>query len=609
MTAILAVLQYTVAAAFVLLGLAATLDAVQRRERPRVYLAIALVLFSLVPVIARVQAALPAPSTALVNVSILAFLGCGYGILLFRSCFIPLSRTQHLLAAALVVAAVAFTLVAGLPPSSRLPGPYQQLVADVLILAWVVLVGDPIVRFWLASRDHPPVQRARLRGLSLAFAVLIAILLVGSVAGNRLQNVPAQIVTQLIALALVPMLYASLAQPGQLSRQWRALEQDELQQAIRDLLVFSPDRATAAARAVGWAARLVGADAAFIIDVDGQPLATQGMSPAQVEAVSEAWRDAPDVDEFSGRGVLRQPAILIGLHLSDGLGLLGALPGPFTPVFGAYEAGQLGGYASAVAAGLDRVRMTERLAAMERAKGQFLNLASHELRGPVAIIRGYMSMLERGTLGPLNESGLQAVRVMSAKATEMNALIEQMLDAARLEEGRLQLRLRPVEVRSVVERAVDLIRPLGDADHPIVVEAPDERLTIPMDAERVQTILTNLIDNAIKYSPGGGPVECRITVGDGSVLIAVHDHGVGIAADDLPRLFSRFGRVSSDATRHIPGIGLGLYLARELARLHGGDLTADSRVGKGSTFTLTLPTSEADRPEQNGLAAEVAGGG
>jgi signal transduction histidine kinase len=609
MTTLLAILQYTVAAAFVLLGLSTAVEAFQHRERARINLAVGLVLFSLVPAIGRVQAATGTRSVVLQNLSVLAFLGSGYCILLFRTCFIPLGRTRLLAVTGGVAAAALLAVVAGLPPHSRLPPQFQGLVADVLILTWVALVGEPIIRFWLASRGRPAVQRARLRGLSVAFAVLIAILLVGTVAGNRVASTEAQLVTQVIALAMVPVLYSSLSQPGQLRRQWRASEQDELQAAIKDLLVFNPDRAAAADRAVRWAARLVGADAAFILDRDGQPLAQVGMSPGLVSTVSATWLEEPEVEAFLRRGVIPEPAIVIGLPMDGGWGLLGALPVPFTPVFGAFEVGQLRGYASVVAAALERIRMTERLTAMERAKGQFLNLASHELRGPVAIIRGYMSMLERGTLGPLNQAGLRAVQVMSAKALEMNSLIEQMLDAARLEEGRLQLRLRPVEVRTVVERALDVMRPLAGEAHPLLLSMDRQPLAVAVDVERIQTILTNLVDNAIKYSPAGGPVECRVTGTDESVLIAVRDHGVGIAPDDLPRLFSRFSRISTEATRHIPGIGLGLYLARELARLHEGDISVESAPGGGSTFVLTLPLDGAvDRPAAPEVAGEVAGG-
>ncbi|HEY7200194.1 MAG TPA: hypothetical protein VIC57_08285, partial [Candidatus Dormibacteraeota bacterium] len=340
MNAVLTVLQYTVAAAFLLLAITAIVDALQHRERARTYLALSLFCFSLVPAIGLVQTALRTRSTALTYITVLAFLGSGCGILLFRSCFIALSRRAAALAGGAVLVSVLLVAVFGLPPKSRLPLGAQPLVSDFLILTWVGLVGEPIVRFWLASRDRPPVQRARLRGLSVAFAVLIAILLVGTVAGSRLQSPEARLVTQLIALAMVPVLYGSLAQPGLMGRQWAVSEQGELQQAIKDLLVFSPDRETAAARAVRWASRLVGADAAFILDVDGRPLAQVGMPSPALADVAAAWSRTHDADGPSLRRLLPEPAILLALPVEDSVGLLGALPGPFTPVFGAYEVGQ-----------------------------------------------------------------------------------------------------------------------------------------------------------------------------------------------------------------------------------------------------------------------------
>jgi signal transduction histidine kinase len=593
MTTVISALQYAVAAAFLLLGLSASVDAARHRDRPRIYLALGLVLFSLVPTLGLVHSAAGGSSAALQLLAVLAFLGSGSCIFLFRTCFVPIGRPGRLVAAALPIGAALLAGLAGLPPHSRLPGPLQGLPAEVLILTWVALIGEPAIRFWLAARDRPAVERRRLRGLSAAFAVLVAILLVGTVAGSSVLSVEAQIVMQVAALAMVPILYRSLGQPGRLPRRPGRDELDEPQQAIRDLLVFSPDRATAARRAVHWAARLVGADAAFILDRDGQPLAQIGMPPALLSSVSGAWQSAPGVPALSRHGVLPRSAILLALPMSEGPGLLGALPGPFTSVFGTDEVGQLRGYAFAVAASLERVEMTERLTAMERTKGEFLNLASHELRGPVAIIRGYLAMLERGTLGPLNQAGVRAVHVMSVKAVEMHGLIEQMLDAARLEEGQLQLNLRPRDVETVVERALDTMRLLTDDAHPLVLRRDGLPLSIPMDTERVQTILTNLIGNAIKYSPAGGAVDCCVSATDTSVQIAVRDRGIGIADADLPLLFARFGRISTEATKDIPGVGLGLYLARELARLHGGDITVESRPGVGSTFVLALPRAES----------------
>jgi signal transduction histidine kinase len=362
----------------------------------------------------------------------------------------------------------------------------------------------------------------------------------------------------------------------------------DVRRAIDDLLAFSPDRAIAAERAVRWAVRLAGADTAFILDRDGRPLAELGMPSKHLVAATAAWLAEPDVAAFARSGVLDQPAVLLVLRMTGGDGLLAI--GPGHSLTASARAG-LQDYAAALATSLERIEMTERIRAVEQAKSQFLNLASHELRAPVAIMRGYIAMLERGTFGPLNEAGKHAAGVMSAKALEMHSLIEQMLEAARLEEGRLQPHLQPCDVRRVVVHSLDAMRPFADAAHPLVLSAPADPLVIAIDPERVQTILTNLIDNAIKYSPAGGPVECELRTTDDAVLISVRDHGIGIAPANAPRLFNRFGRITSEATQGIPGIGLGLYLARELARLHEGDLTFVSRPGAGSTFVLALPRS------------------
>lgn len=266
---------------------------------------------------------------------------------------------------------------------------------------------------------------------------------------------------------------------------------------------------------------------------------------------------------------------------------------PFTPIFGSDELDRLEEYSTAIAAGLDRAVVTERIAAMERVKTQFLNLASHELRGPLTVIRGYVAMLDQGALGELNDLGKMAASVLTAKVVEMNALVEQMIDAARLEEGRVQLNLEPVDLGEVAGQAVDMVRPLLDEKHAIQVELPRRPVAVCVDRWRTQTILGNLLDNAIKYSPGGGDIRCQVVGRNGHGEVRVHDHGLGIAAADLPHLFTRFGRLTGADRSHIGGTGLGLHLSRELARLQRGDLTVESRLGKGSTFILSVPLAEA----------------
>jgi signal transduction histidine kinase len=219
-------------------------------------------------------------------------------------------------------------------------------------------------------------------------------------------------------------------------------------------------------------------------------------------------------------------------------------------------------------------------------------VASHELRGPLGVVSGYVSMVQDGSFGAMDSVDMRRVApVILQKVTEMNTLVNEMLDTARLEESRLTLSLTSVDLGEVVQRAVDAVTPLATAKHEIIYARPRNPVAVVADPVRVAIVVTNLLQNAVKYSPGGGVVQCFVSVDDDShnALVSVWDHGLGIAEGDMPRLFSRFGRLVTRENSNIPGTGLGLYLARELARLHGGDITVRSAPGSGSAFTLVLP--------------------
>jgi signal transduction histidine kinase len=234
----------------------------------------------------------------------------------------------------------------------------------------------------------------------------------------------------------------------------------------------------------------------------------------------------------------------------------------------------------------------ERMAQVERVKSEFLRLASHELRGPLSVLSGYLSMVDDGSVPP---EGLRRVLpVLITKVGEMNRLVDQMLETARLEDGRLRLEREPADLVTLLREAVTTTLPLGAPRHEVVVETQGA-VPVHVDSGRIVTVLANLVGNAVKYSPGGGEVRCSVAAdGDGHVLVRISDHGIGIASTDLPRLFTRFGRVVTRENSHIAGTGLGLYLSRELARMHGGDITVESSPGRGSVFTLRLPVSDVD---------------
>jgi signal transduction histidine kinase len=180
--------------------------------------------------------------------------------------------------------------------------------------------------------------------------------------------------------------------------------------------------------------------------------------------------------------------------------------------------------------------------------------------------------------------------ILSQKVDEMSSLVEQMLEVARLEEGRTNLKFVESDLRDLVRDAVAEARRLtAGSAHRIESDVPEQPVRATVDGRRFGTILTNLLSNAIKYSPEGGLIRCSLQVRHGKAVVKVSDQGLGIEAEHMDRLFTRFGRIITPLTSGIPGTGLGLFLSRELARLHGGDITVTSEPGKGSEFTFTLP--------------------
>jgi PAS domain S-box-containing protein len=234
---------------------------------------------------------------------------------------------------------------------------------------------------------------------------------------------------------------------------------------------------------------------------------------------------------------------------------------------------------------------SRRMAQLESNKTEFLNLASHELRGPLVVARGYFSLLEDGSLTP--EKFLEVAPLVSAKLAQMEVLVRQMLETARLESDQLDLSIEAVELGSVVEDQLRVVEPLlGDA-HTLDVDLPEEEVTVWGDRTRLGAVILNLVDNAIKYSPGGGLIQVLLTIGGDRAFVSVRDHGLGISPENMHRLFTRFGRIDNPEARHIGGTGLGLYLSREIARRHGGDILVESIAKAGSRFTLSLPLESA----------------
>ncbi len=238
----------------------------------------------------------------------------------------------------------------------------------------------------------------------------------------------------------------------------------------------------------------------------------------------------------------------------------------------------------------------------EEIKSTFTSIISHELKTPVALIKGYAQTLARPDAAWDGETARQSLTIIEEEADRLEALINNLLDVSRIQAGGLQLDYHDVNLPHLVSKVADAYR-TQTQEHRFEVDFPMSMPTIWADEERLRQVLTNLIGNAIKYSPGGGVIRIGgwndADKGDARVILYVADQGIGIPADDLPYIFDRFYRVDSSLRRSTAGAGLGLFLCKAIVDAHSGDIWVRSEVGKGTTFFVSLPV------EPHGLAVET----
>jgi two-component system, OmpR family, phosphate regulon sensor histidine kinase PhoR len=234
---------------------------------------------------------------------------------------------------------------------------------------------------------------------------------------------------------------------------------------------------------------------------------------------------------------------------------------------------------------LSRQRQTE---AMRR---DFISNVSHELRTPLAALKALTETLQGGAL----EDPPAARRFLEQMETEVDSLslmVSELLELSRIESGRVPLNMAPTPPKEIVLPAVERLRLQAErASLSLTVECPDDLPMVLADATRIQQVLVNLLHNAIKFTPTGGQVAVRVSQDERAVRFVVSDSGIGIAAEDLPRIFERFYK--ADRSRASSGTGLGLAIARHLVEAHGGRIWAESKVGEGSSFYFTIPVVEA----------------
>jgi signal transduction histidine kinase len=255
------------------------------------------------------------------------------------------------------------------------------------------------------------------------------------------------------------------------------------------------------------------------------------------------------------------------------------------------------------------VRAKEQAEAASRAKSEFLANMSHELRTPLNAIIGFAEIIKTKMFGSARDRYAEYAGDILDSGNHLLALINDILNLAKLEAGKFQLQEHEVDLAAAVEACIALLEPQAREGGVVLSAALDpEALLVRADERRLRQILINLLSNAVKFTPEGGSVRVTSVRRSSGLAISVSDTGHGIAPEDIPKVLSPFGQVESKVRRKQEGTGLGLPLARELVELHGGTLTIDSKLNAGTTVTILLPVSRMiAAPSSQASVATAAG--
>ena len=293
-----------------------------------------------------------------------------------------------------------------------------------------------------------------------------------------------------------------------------------------------------------------------------------------------------DAYQFEKRFVRKDGGIVWGLlnatAVKDERGVIQAVIGQVQDITARKEAER----ASEAALQAQQAAIAE-LERLNQSKSRFLSTISHEFRTPLTAIIGYSELLASNVSNP---AIAEDAAIIHREASRLNRLVDDILFVDRVDAGHMSLKMISVDINALIRDVVATFRPLTDS-HRFPLDLDPSLRPIDGDRDRLAQAITNLVSNAVKYSPAGGTVAITTRNDGDDVVISVRDEGIGVAKEDLSRIFDRFERVETGIAGRIAGTGLGLSIVQEIASLHGGRLWADSELGLGSTFHLAIPAS------------------
>lgn len=365
----------------------------------------------------------------------------------------------------------------------------------------------------------------------------------------------------------------------------RRVEELTLLQEIDRQLNETLDFGKVMALTLDWAIKLSQAENGAIALIDLEEGATQivaqvGETPAGVRSILNGAKDIKEEGRLA-LPIQREGRVIgvIALDRQDGR--------PFNREAQSF-AYRLADHA---AISIENARLYEDVRRANEAKNEFVSVMTHELRVPMTSIKGYAEMI--GMVGELTEQQQNFVEIIRSNVERMSVQVSDLSDIARIESGRLNIEVEDgVDFAAILQEAVRALQAeIDKRGHKLSLEVPDSLPGLRVDPQRLMQILINLLSNAYKYTPDGGKISVRATMADSHVRCQVSDTGIGMTAEEVEHLWSKFWRSEDRFVREQPGTGLGLTIARSLVEMQGGKLTVSSQKGAGTMFEFTIPVS------------------
>ncbi|MBN1391759.1 MAG: response regulator [Sedimentisphaerales bacterium] len=256
---------------------------------------------------------------------------------------------------------------------------------------------------------------------------------------------------------------------------------------------------------------------------------------------------------------------------------------------------------------IERKKVERKLKDAIEAKSQFMSMVSHELRVPLTSIKESISIVLEGLTGKITKEQENCLGIAKRNVDRLNRLINDLLDFHKLEAGRMNFNMQDSNVNEIVKEVYDTMLPVAkEKKINLVLEIDSNLPRVSFDKDKINQVLSNLVNNAIKFTKEGS-VTITTSREEDTIRVSVSDTGCGIKKEDLPKLFHEFEQLETVGIEKVNGTGLGLAISKEIVTKHNGEIWAESEAGKGSTFSFTLPTQEMDITKDKELEAQIAG--